>query len=323
MDEITDIPPDDVMAELGSFQDLLAASVPRKRLEDNLLIATWNIKQFGGLDQTWETKPTNSPKRNLRALRFIAEIVSQFDVIALQEVRGTLKSLRHLMKALGPDWAFLLTDVNQGTAGNDERMAFVFDTRRVRPSGLACELVVPPEWRQEVGENVLREQFARSPYAVSFYSAGQTFIVVTLHVLYGEAPADRIPELRGIAKWMAGWAEQEEEWRHNLLVLGDFNTENAGDPTYEALTSTGLHVPLEIRDLSNTNLPGADLPKHYDQISWFLGGESGSRLTLKYAGHAGMVDFTKAVFRELNNADLQWRMSDHLPLWVEFGIPRA
>jgi endonuclease/exonuclease/phosphatase family metal-dependent hydrolase len=122
---------------------------------------------------------------------------------------------------------------------------------------------------------------------------------------------------------MAGWAEQEEEWRHNLLVLGDFNTESTSDPTYEALTSTGLHVPQEVKDLPYTGLPGADQPKHYDQISWFLGGRSGSLLTLEYAGRAGMVDFTRAVFRELENADLQWRMSDHLPLWVEFGLPRS
>jgi hypothetical protein len=59
-------------------------------------------------------------------------------------LRGNLGALRHLLKVLGDDWGFILTDVTLGPAGNDERQAFLFDTRRVKLSGLACELVV---WR--------------------------------------------------------------------------------------------------------------------------------------------------------------------------------
>jgi hypothetical protein len=38
------------------------------------------------------------------------------------------------MQALGPNWAFILTDVTKGREGNQERMAFLFDLRRARPS---------------------------------------------------------------------------------------------------------------------------------------------------------------------------------------------
>jgi hypothetical protein len=71
-----------------------------------------------------------------------------------------------------------------------------FDTRRVKLSGLACEIVVPLEREAGVSTADLDRQFARTPYAVSFFSQGQTFTLVTLYVLYGEAPADRVPELR-------------------------------------------------------------------------------------------------------------------------------
>lgn len=74
---------------------------------------------FPGRRARWMRPPT-CPPSTLR-------LNSDASKIALQEVRGNLKGLRHLMKALGPDWAFLLTDVNRGEAGNDERMAFVFD----------------------------------------------------------------------------------------------------------------------------------------------------------------------------------------------------
>jgi hypothetical protein len=50
-------------------------------------------------------------------------------------VRGYLRTLRYLLKALGDEWAFVLTNVTQGSQGNDERLAFLIDTRRVSPPG--------------------------------------------------------------------------------------------------------------------------------------------------------------------------------------------
>jgi hypothetical protein len=37
----------------------------------------------------------------------------------------------------------ILTDVTKGAQGNDERLAFLYDPRRVKPSGRACELLLP------------------------------------------------------------------------------------------------------------------------------------------------------------------------------------
>ena len=64
----------------------------------------------------------------------ISEIVSRFDIIAIQEVKGNLRALRHMLKYLNridDVWSFILTDKTRGDAGNNERLAFVFDTRRV------------------------------------------------------------------------------------------------------------------------------------------------------------------------------------------------
>jgi hypothetical protein len=65
-------------------------------------------------------------------------------------------------------------------------MVFVFDRRRVRPSGLAGELVVAIESDTPVEATELDQQFARTPYAVSFETGSRGFTLVTLHVLYGE-----------------------------------------------------------------------------------------------------------------------------------------
>jgi hypothetical protein len=143
MPRLHDVPPAAVRADIESLQRYLAEVVPSKRLDENLLIATWNIRGFALLTREWTAGDADSPKRDLRGLLAIGEIIRRFDVIAIQEVKGDLRALRDLMKWLGPNWVFLMTDVNIGAAGNSERMAFVFDRRRVELSGLACELVVP------------------------------------------------------------------------------------------------------------------------------------------------------------------------------------
>ena len=250
--------PDEVRAEVLGLRTALRASLPAKSLDRNLVIGTWNIRAFGDLEDAWTAGPKAKVKRDRRALALITEIVSHFDVVAVQEVKGNLRALRHMMKALGQDWSFILTDVTRGHAGNDERLAFVFDTRRVRLSGLAGELVLSDEDIAQAGAGELARQFARTPYAVSFISGGRTFILVTLHVLWGKVPKDRLPELRGIARWARDWAAEIASWGQNLIVLGDFNIDRAGDDAFKAFTDTGLHPPPELNEVPRTVFAGKE-----------------------------------------------------------------
>jgi endonuclease/exonuclease/phosphatase family metal-dependent hydrolase len=201
-------------------------------------------------------------------------------------------------------------------------LAFVFDTRRVRPSGLACELVIPEEEGDGIPANLFQHQFARTPYAASFVAGKQTFILVTLHVFYGTAPSERLLELEAFARWMQEWAVEEEEWGHNLIALGDFNVDRFGDPLFEALTSTGLSIPDELKNLPRTiySVPGEpDTHKFYDQIAWFenLPGVPSLNLGFRRAGH---FDFLPHLFPDLAKGDVEWKISDHFPLWVEFRV---
>jgi hypothetical protein len=166
MPQLTDQPPLSIQNELDALNRSLDQVIPTKLIGQNLLIATWNIRSFASLTRKWTASENDSPKRDLRGLRAICDILSRFDVVAIQEVKGDLRALRDTMKYLGENWSFMMTDITLGDAGNDERMAFVFDSSRVKPSGLACELVVPPEWLTEIPENALGRQFSRTPYAV-------------------------------------------------------------------------------------------------------------------------------------------------------------
>jgi len=321
MPAITDQPPPDVAAELATLSLALDAALPA-RVANNLLVATWNLRAFGSLTRKWHSGPNDSPKRDLHAALCIAEILSRFDVIAIQEVKADLRALRDILKKLGPNWAFAMTDVTYGDPGNGERLAYLFDATRVKLSGLACELVIPENLNTPfaTAANAFQRQFVRTPYAVSFLAGGETFVLVTLHVIYGDKGEDRHQELTAIARWLRNWAEQEDDFGHNLICLGDFNIDRANDPQFQAFTSTGLapaedHTGLPRTIFSKPNRP--DLDSFYDQIAWFRTVKNKPYLTLKYK-RGGHFDFRGHIMAGLSMQQLSFRLSDHLPLWVAF-----
>ena len=320
MDTIEDDLPVDIAKNIALLKEDLDLKIPPKKLEKNLLIATWNIRGFGDISRKWKSTTTDSPKRDLHSLVCIAEIIKRFDVIAVQEVKANLKGLRDVLKVLGAHWSLILTDVNQGDVGNGERMAYLFDTRRVNLSGLACELVVPEEWTKIISKGMLNKQFVRSPYAVSFRSQNQTFILVTLHILYGKTSVDRISELKGIAKWLSSWADDINAYHQNLIALGDFNIDERGDLLNQTFISEGLFIPPALQNDKVTRSILIET-KFYDQIAWFQNSNKKNNISLEFIT-GGNYDFIKTSLmnRNLTKQAMSFMMSDHFPLWAEFKL---
>ena len=317
-DTIYDELPLEVAQNLAELREDLDKKVPFKELDRNLLIATWNIRAFGNFTRKWMSDEKDSPRRDLHSIFCIAEILSRFDVIAVQEVKGNLRALRDTLKLLGDNWSMILTDTNSSESGNDERMAYLFDTRRVQLSGLAGEIVIPNEWVNDP-EKVLREQFVRSPYAVSFRSGDKTFILVTVHIIYGKKSKDRVSEIHGIARWLNDWAGDINAYDQNLIVLGDFNIDARGDLLDKTFLSEGLYVPEELQSLSRSIF---DATKYYDQIAWFNTADGKrAKLSLEFMGAAN-YDFVPTALnnRGLNKQKLSFMISDHYPLWANFRI---
>ena len=110
----------------------LDGAIPSKTVDSTVLLATWNIREFGG---------TKSGGRAAEPLFYLAVIISRFDIIAVQEVPDNLAALDELMSILGPWWKYLVSDVTLGTQGNNERHAYIYDTRKISFGGMAGELV--------------------------------------------------------------------------------------------------------------------------------------------------------------------------------------
>lgn len=314
--------------------------VPRRSLNQTLLLASWNIREF---DNGGKFDP-----RLPESIFYIAEILSHFDIIAVQEVRADLSSLDRVMSILGPWWKYIVTDVTYGRRGNQERMAFVYDSRKVEFSGLAGELVLPPEQTAKK-----EKQFARTPFVCGFKAHWVRCNICTIHAYYGESKADdpqRLREVEHLAKllkkYLAGPPpEQPGSPGHprggeNLIALGDFNVFTPQDKTLKAMTDAGFQLPPELMKRKGSNL---DQSKFYDQIA-FLPVPNRFGTT----GRAGVFNFYKSVFRPEDEAIYasqmsekiarvyrskkgsarsnyykEWKtfqLSDHLVLWCELQI---
>lgn len=289
-------------------------NLPRKLVDRNVLIGTWNIRAFSQVYPKWDENP-GAPKRNLRALAYIVEIIRRFDVVAIQEVKEDLSALLLMMDWLGSDWGYIVTDTTGGSAGNAERLAYVFDRRRVQPSGLAGEIVLPP-----TGTGDPAQQFARTPYLVGFQAGAEKFVLLTTHILYGTLPADRVGEISALSRYSATELRRRSKSTagqvNNLIVLGDFNIDQRGDdPLFKAFIAGGLTVPRQLENL-RTAFVGKK-PKYYDQIAWFMGDFNLEIIS------AGVLDFADVIYPEVSLIDLSFRLSDHLPLWAEFALDRS
>lgn len=312
---------------LKRLRAALTAHLPGRTANDTLLLATWNIREFDSGKYGY---------RSEESYYYIAEIISRFDLVAIQEVRDGLYPIQRLQQLLGDWWDFLVTDVTLGTSGNSERMAYLFDRRKVRFTGLAAELVLPKE-RNATEEPV---QMARSPYIAGFKAGWAYLTLATVHIYYGKSIAvdpRRLAEITQFSKTLAKhagklssapqYAAGADPVPDNLIMLGDFNIFNRKDVTMEAITQAGFIVPEELQEVPGSNV---SKNKHYDQIAYY------KRLArLKPTGNAGIFDFFEYVYRELDEGEYDqerllkpgrsfkdwrtYRMSDHLPMWIEFN----
>ena len=295
----------------------LDKAIPQKTVDPTLLLATWNLREFGG---------TKSDGRDPEALFYIAEIMSRFDMIAVQEVRDNLDALDELMSILGPWWKYLVSDVTQGAQGNNERSAYIYDYRKLTFGGLVGELV--PEMTKSGGKLKSDFAFARTPYLAGFRAGWFKFTIVTQHFYYGESKADdpqRLEEARKVVKLLKQRMKSKDAWAYNSILLGDFNIFSTKDQTFKALEDEDFVIPERLKG-TYTN---ANRDKPFDQIA-FLSSDPKTQLQVI---NGGTFPFFDHVYRDdewqiyqpnsTQSKYKQWRtfkMSDHLPLWVEVGV---
>ena len=293
-----------------------------KANEDNIIVASWNLTNFG------------VQKRESNHLKLMAEIIKDFDVVAIQEIADDVTQLYELLAHLGGEWKVMFTD----TAGNYERLGFLYKLDRLQPTELAAELAMRGYERSEITitvegnedtepEEVVFPGFNRNPYMIEFKAEDFIFSLVNVH-LYWEFYNIRRLEARALAKWAKSRIKKAGPPRNDIILIGDFNMPlvKEGDEIYEEMKAYGVGFPKYDTDIIGSNLAGdAD----YDEIAFFPSRTGSDFIQM------GVFDFDKAVFPDLwppydmPSAErkpkeenffkyIRYYLADHRPLWAEF-----
>jgi len=286
-----------------------AAKIPSSKLDESINVAVWNIREFGKV------------RRTIAAQHYIAEILGQFDLIAIVELRDDLNDLGCVLPFLGKSWDVIYSDWIDDPGGNKERMAFLFDRRAVTFNGLAAEVDAR---RTKAGAEYLASQsFWRAPYMCSFRSGNFDFIAIATHTRWGDSLDGRRAELQMLADWIEMRFKSEDVEDSDLIVMGDFNIPKLGDDLFKALTSKGLQIPDSLLELKYGDIvvKGSNLGKdaRYDQILHLPTSKK------RFSNFGGTVDFfiSDAKIKELfptgnyTREKFTYQMSDHFPVWVQ------
>ena len=249
-------------------------------------------------------------------------MMSWFDLVAIQEVNDDLSGLRGIQQHLPPAMKTLFSD----EAGNNERLAFIYDSTKVTLREKVGEIAIPPSDMKNIklpGITQKFDGFDRNPYLAAFKAGGFEFLLVSVHLYYGSESAismnRRSLETFAVARWADLRRKSPNAYCKDIIALGDFNLPKTktGDPIFEALTSRGLHLPQHTSEVGSSIASD----NHYDQVAFFPGETS-----QEFTGNTGIFDFDGAAFSQLHAtrplkdflAYVRYYLSDHRIMWAEF-----
>ncbi|HEX2971326.1 MAG TPA: endonuclease/exonuclease/phosphatase family protein [Tepidisphaeraceae bacterium] len=240
-------------------------------------IATWNLRKFS--------------ERARPDLLAIAELIkaNQFDLIAIQEVQQQGQAVQNLRQQLGDPWCATISD----PAGNGERFAFLYRGDRIEPT--AEPRLLP----SDTGPTL-----ARTPYLGGFRAGQFGFLLLTVHLWYGDAGLNerRRQEVLSLAQTartlLASSAEKD------LIVLGDFNEFRRGGNLHYWQDLGWKQLILEPTNLSSTEI--------YDNLL------IDPRPTREFAGTTGVIRFDEIRYQN-NDKTASDDVSDHRPAYADFA----
>jgi len=230
-------------------------------------------------------------------MEILADIISQFDIVAIQEIRDktgkAIKDLEVAVDALGENYDFIIGP-RLGRTNSKEQYAYFYRVSTIR-AGESYTYT-------ETGSDVIH----REPFIAQFSSKNGTFdfILITSHV----DPDDVVPELAVFPSIVAD-AKNHFGGETEIMILGDLNADcgyfdedqqiELREPDkYKWLISNGM----------DTNVAGSSCA--YDRIIVT------SAMNAKFTGEAGVLRFDKIYELDCEPK----KVSDHYPVYGIFRV---
>ncbi len=262
-----------------------AAAPAEPRATQTIRIASFNIQVFG-----------TSKLQKGAVMQVLSNIVRQFDLVAIQEVRSTddqvIPSFVRMINAQGAQYDFVIGP-RLGRTNSKEQYAIVFDTARVEVARNSVYTVPDPQ-------DLLHREPLVARFRVRGVSPSQafTFNLVDIHT----DPDETKTELDALAEVFVG-VQQNGSGEDDVILLGDLNVDD------QRLGKLGRLPGIEhaiTKVTTNTRRT-----KMYDNIV-FNGPATG-----EYTGRWGVLDLMSSF--GLSEAQAL-EVSDHCPVWAEFSV---
>jgi len=252
---------------------------------ETIRIASFNIQTFG---------PQKAGKEHV--LLLIAEIIRQFDIVAVQEVRSKspkpLEALLAQINAEGRRYS-LVVGPREGRTDSKEQYVYFFDQETIEVDRAASYRVEDPD-----------DLLHRPPLVAWFRTRGPppdqafTFSLVNVHT-DPDLVDDELEALDDVFFSVRSDGRGEDD----VIMLGDFNA--AADRMDSFRRVAGMTFAVTE---GATNTQGT---KQYDNLIFQM------PATVEYVQHGGVLDFLRQHNLTIEQA---LSISDHLPVWAEFSI---
>ncbi|NND97576.1 MAG: deoxyribonuclease [Pirellulaceae bacterium] len=296
---------DDFLNDAGVTGTPVVLPAPGNRSPETIRIATFNIKTFG--EKKSSTRMV--PAENIDVMGTLAQVVSTFDLVAIQEVRsqdGTpIRRLIDLINQSGGQYTATLSEPI-GDEHYTESYAYVWDDTRIRMIQNSAYVVHDEENRMY-----------REPMVASFETRAVSsdarrpfrFTLINAHTdpdkVSPNAMANEINVLDDVFVRVRQY-EYDTAGEEDCLLLGDLNVDSRG---LQELSRIPNLVSLVGDQFTNTRRTAT-----YDHILM------DSYTTREYTGNRGVLDFQSHLGLTERQALL---ISDHMPVWAEFSVYEA
>lgn len=256
--------------------------------QSTITIASWNIYNLGASSEVEDR----------------ADLIAQFDIVALQEVeaiQGLDRLLIQLESDTELDWEYVVSPrVGEGNAA--EYYAFLYRTDRI--SYITCSAAIYPE--------PAPDSFSREPFFATFRAGSFDFTLITVHITWGLLASLRTAECQRLAEvWQ--YVQDLDPEENDLILLGDFNRDKPTHSAFNDLESLGLEALVMTGGTRTTfgrTLTGGSWYDHmwidptYTIAEWT--GQAGTGTPSNDSSGAGCPEALNGV-------------SDHCPVWAVFS----
>ncbi len=266
---------------LRFFVSLLLAFSFLQNASADVNIGTWNLEHL-----------SVRPNKDFQG---IAKVAQKVDFLAVQELMNeeALQALaKELTKQTGQPWSSMASHA-VGRSSYKEMYGFVW-----RDDVVAYE-------DGAVSYLDRNDTFEREPYSARFRSLkdGTTFVVATVHILYGKSQADRASEITALSSYW-NWLKDTYPGNNQIMLMGDFNTPPTS-PAWDNLDSSAK--PLVVNGASTLSPTDGKFANLYDNV--FVSKDSAIRVS-------DVQIFNYPTYLKMTHAQGRDRISDHAPVFL-------